>query len=124
MKEGALMNGSITNGNGEIIVNTDVIEKCAGAAAVENFGIVGMASVSMKDGLAKLLKVENLSHGVNVTIENNKLLIDLHIIVSYGINIPTVCSNLIENVKYKVEEFCGLEVKSINIFVEGVRSID
>ena len=118
------MNGSIISENGEVIVNKDVIEKCAGAAAVENFGIVGMASISMKDGLAKLLKVENLSHGVNVTVEDNKLLIDLHIIVSYGINIPTVCSNLIENVKYKVEEFSGLEVKSINIFVEGVRSID
>ena len=123
-KEGAVMNGSIISENGEVIVNKDVIEKCAGAAAVENFGIVGMASISMKDGLAKLLKVENLSHGVNVTVEDNKLLIDLHIIVSYGINIPTVCSNLIENVKYKVEEFSGLEVKSINIFVEGVRSID
>ena len=118
------MNGSIVNESGEVIVNTDVIEKCAGAAAVENFGIVGMASISMKDGLAKLLKVENLSHGVNVTVDDNKLLIVLPLIASYGINSPTVCSNLIENVKYKVEEFCGLEVKAINIFVEGVRSID
>jgi len=118
------MNGTIVNGSGEVIVNADVIAKCAGAAAVENFGIVGMASVSMKDGLAKLLKVDNLSHGVNVTVEDNELLIDLHIIVSYGINIPTVCRNLIENVKYKVEEFSGLTVKTINIFVEGVRVID
>lgn len=118
------MNGSIVTGMGEVVVDADVIAKCAGAAAIENFGIVGMASISMKDGLAKLLKVENLAHGVNVTVEDNQLLIDLHIIVSYGINIPTVCRNLLENVKYKVEEFSGLDVKTINIYVEGVRVID
>lgn len=118
------MNGSILGKLGEVVVENDVIAKCAGAAAVENFGIVGMASINVKDGLAKLLKVENLSSGVNVSIEDNELSIDLHIIVSYGINIPTVCENLLENVKYKVEEFTGLTVKKINIFVEGVRVID
>lgn len=118
------MYGSILGKQGEVVVENDVIAKCAGAAAVENFGIVGMASINVKDGLAKLLKVENLSSGVNVSVEDNKLFIDLHIIVSYGINIPTVCENLLENVKYKVEEFTGLEVEKINIFVEGVRVID
>ena len=118
------MNGSFVTGLGEVLVDNDVIAKCAGAAACECFGIVGMSAISVKDGLARLLKVENLSNGVNVTIENNKLLIDLHIIVSYGVNIPSVCENLVENVKYRVEDTTGLEVKRINIFVEGVRVID
>jgi uncharacterized alkaline shock family protein YloU len=78
----------------------------------------------MKDGIVKLLKKDNLSHGVNVTIEDNKITIDLHIIVSYGVSISAVADNLISNVKYNVEEFSGLEVKKINIFVEGVRVID
>jgi len=118
------MNGSFVTGLGEVLVDNDVIAKCAGAAACECFGIVGMSAISVRDGLAKLLKMENLSNGVNVEIENNKLLIDLHVIVSYGINIPSVCQNLVENVKYRVEDTTGLEVKSINIFVEGVRVID
>ena len=57
-------------------------------------------------------------------MEDNKITIDLHIIVSYGVNIPSVCDNLLENVKYRVEEFTGLKVLKINIFVEGVRVID
>lgn len=118
------MNGTIVTDLGEIVVDEEVIAKCAGAAACECFGIVGMASISVRDGLAKLLKVENLKNGVSVTIEDNRLLIDLHIIVSYGVNILSVCQNLIETVKYKVEECIGLDVTTINIYVDGVRVID
>ncbi len=118
------MNGTMLTGLGEILVDNNVIAKYAGSSAIECFGVVGMASISMRDGLAKLLRVENLSHGVSVKVEENKILIDLHIIVSYGVNIPSVCENLLENVKYKIEEFTGLEVETINIYVEGVRVID
>ena len=54
----------------------------------------------------------------------DKIIIDLHIIVSYGVNISSVASNLISNVKYKVEEFSGLKVEKINVLVEGMRAID
>lgn len=118
------MNGSVITGLGEVDIATDVIAKYAGTCAVECFGVVGMAAISVKDGLAKLLKVENLSGGINVRISENKIYLDLHIIVSYGVNIPSVCENIIENVKYKVETFTGLEVSRIDIFVEGVRVID
>ena len=119
------MKGHISNNNGEVLIDNEVMAKYAGSAAVENFGIVGMASVNMKDGLVKLLKKESVSHGVNVVVdENNKLKIGLHIIVAYGVSITAVCQNLIENVKYKVEEFTGMTVDKINIFVEGVRVID
>ncbi len=110
---------------GNVAVDNDVIAKYAGSSAVECFGIVGMASISVKDGIAKLLKRENLKHGVGVTVTaDNKIVIDLHIIVSYGVNISSVASNLISNVKYKVEEFSGLKVEKINVLVEGVRAID
>ena len=118
------MDAGYDTGLGEVVISTDVIEKCAGASAVECFGIVGMASKNVRDGLAKLLKKENLSNGVSAKVEDNKIRIDIHIIVSYGVNIPSVCENLFENVKYKVEEFTGLKVEKINIFVEGVRVID
>ena len=115
----------INNEMGAILIDADVIAKYAGTVAVECFGIVGMAAISMKDGLVKLLKKESLSHGINVVVtEANKLQIDFHVIVIYGVNIRVVADNLIENVKYKVEQFTGCEVEKINIFVEGVRVID
>ena len=118
------MKGRLNNKLGEVQISTDVIALCAGTAAVECFGIVGMAAVSMKDGLVKLLKKESLTRGVDVTIEDNRIRIDFHVIVAYGVNISTVSDNLMESVKYKVEEFTGMEVDRINIFVEGVRVID
>lgn len=118
------MKGHINTQIGEIVVDTEVIAKYAGSSAVECFGIVGMASFSMKDGIVKLLKRESVSHGVNVVIENNMLTINLHIIVAYGVSISAVSENLMSSVKYKVEEFTGMKVRAINIFVEGVRSID
>lgn len=119
------MKGHISNANGDVLIDQEVMAKYAGSAAVENFGVVGMASVNVKDGLVKLLKKESVSRGVNVVVdENNKLRVDLHIIVAYGVSIHAVCENLISNVKYKVEEFTGLEVEKIRVFVEGVRVLD
>ena len=118
------MKGYINNKLGEIQIGPDVIAMYAGTTAVECFGIVGMAAVSMEDGLVKLLKRESLTHGINVNIQDNHITIDFHVIVAYGISISAVADNLIENVKYKVEEFTGMEVEKINVFVEGVRVID
>ena len=67
------MKGRISNKMGEIQINPDVIALYAGTIAVECFGIVGMAAVSMKDGLVKLLKKDSLKHGINVTIADNKI---------------------------------------------------
>ena len=118
------MEGRMNTGMGEITINTDVIATYAGSVAVECFGIVGMAAVNMKDGLVKLLKRDSLKHGINVTLNENKISLDFHVIVAYGVSIRAVSDNLIANVKYKVEAFTGIEVENINILVEGVRVID
>ena len=119
------MKGSMTTDLGIITIDPEVIAKYAGTVAVECFGIVGMAAVSVKDGLVKLLKKESLTHGIQVEIsDENKLTINFHVIVAYGVNISTVSNNLVSTVKYKVESFTGMEVDKINIFVEGVRVID
>ena len=107
-----------------IVIDTDVIATYAGSVAVECFGIVGMATVSMKDGLVRLLKKDSLKNGIQVTVDDNKISLDFHVIVAYGVSISAVSDNLINNVKYKVEEFTGMEIHKINIYVEGVRPID
>ena len=119
------MNGCINSGFGRIVIDLDVIATYAGSVAVECFGIVGMAAVSMKDGLVKILRRDSLKHGIIVKVtEDNRICLDFHVIVAYGVNISTISDNLINNVKYKVEEFTGMEIQKINIFVEGVRAID
>jgi len=118
------MKGRMDTELGSILIDKDVIATYAGSVAVECFGIVGMAAVNVKDGFVKLLKKESLKHGINVTLEDNKISLDFHVIVSYGVSISAVADNLFSNVKYKVEEFTGMEIKNINVFVEGVRTID
>ena len=119
------MKGSMSTDLGTITVSSDVIAKYAGTVAVECFGIVGMAAVNMKDGIYRLLKKENLTHGIQVTIsEDNRIKIDFHVIVAFGVSICAVTENLISNVKYKVEEFTRMPVDKINIYIEGVRVID
>ena len=118
------MKGQLDTEFGRILIDDDVLGKYAGSAAVECFGVVGMASVNVKDGLVKLLKKDNLKHGVNITLEDDKLRVELHIIVAYGVSILAVAENLIETVKYNLEEFTGLEVGKIIICVEGVKVVD
>ena len=118
------MKGRMNTQLGDVLIDTEVIAKYAGSVAVECFGIVGMASINMKDGLVKLLKKDSLTHGISVELNDNKVTLNFHVIVVYGVNISSVADNLISTVKYKVEEFTGLEIEKINIYVEGVRVID
>lgn len=120
------MKGSSMNTHmGNIVIGNEVIAQYAGSVATECFGIVGMAGVNVKDGLVHLLKRDSMTRGISVTLNsNNKLTLDFHVIVSYGVSISAVAENLISSVKYKVEEFTGIEIEKINIYVEGVRVID
>ena len=118
------MKGQINTDYGQIVIDEEVIAKYAGMNALECFGIVGMASVSRRDGLVQLLKRDHLTKGVQVKIHENKIEIDFHIIVVYGVSIATVTENLIENVKYKVETFTSMEVEKVNVYVKGVRIVD
>ena len=118
------MSKLVENENGNITIDNEVIAQFAGHAALDCFGIVGMASISVKDGLAKLLKGDNVSRGVSVNIDEDGIEINFHIIVAYGVNIKTVVNNLISTVKYQVEDYTDMSVKKINVYVEGVRVID
>ena len=119
------MKGNINTDYGSVIIGPEVIAKFAGSVAVGCFGIVGMASINMKDGFVSLLKKENLAQGIQVEFsENNHITLHFHVIVAYGVSINAVTNNLISTVKYKVEEFTGLPVDKINIYIEGVRVID
>ena len=107
---------------GQIDISNDVIATIAGGAAVDCYGIVGMASkTQLKDGLTEILRKENFSKGVIVRQDEEHVHIDMYIIVSYGTKISEVAHNVQSKVKYTLDKTVGLAVDSVNIFVQGVR---
>jgi len=112
----------LSNEHGKIEIDDQVIAAIAGSAALDCYGLVGMASRSqLRDGIAEMLGRENLSRGVQIRREGDELHLDLYVIVSYGVRISEVAHNIRQKVKYVLEEIAGLKVDYINIFVQGVR---
>lgn len=110
-----------SNEYGTISINKSSISKIAGIAAIDCYGIVGMAAKSISDGFFKLLKVERLERGVEINEVNGKLNIELHIIVLYGTSIPAIGKTLVDSVKYKIEKYTNLPVENIVVFVEDLK---
>lgn len=107
---------------GHIEISNETIAQICGGAAVDCYGIVGMASKKqLKDGISEILRKENYSKGVIVRQEDDQIHIDLYIIVSYGTKISEVAHNVQSKVKYVLEQTLGVRADSVNIFVQSVR---
>lgn len=116
------MAAKVVTSYGTITIDNEVIARIAGTAAMECYGVVGMASINVKDGFVQLLLGESLTKGIKVeTLEDEKVVLDFHIVVEYGTKISAIADNLMSNVKYKVEDMLGVTVDHINVFVEGIR---
>lgn len=115
------MDCKFTTGIGLVSVSEEVILKVAGYAALECYGIVGMASKRTTDGIVQLLGLENLARGVRVHLNEESVDVELYIIVEYGISISAVAATLIDTVKYKVEHLTGAKVNKVNVSVEDIR---
>jgi uncharacterized alkaline shock family protein YloU len=115
------MSIKLENERGQIIISNEVIAIIAGAAAIECYGLVGMASRSAANGIVSVLKKENLLKGIKVYTEDENIIIDLHVIVQFGTKISVVAQNIIDKVKYGVEHQTGVKVSKVNLNIEGVR---
>jgi len=117
------MQSKIKNEIGTIVIENEVISRVAGLAAMECYGVVGMAAKSIRDGIVRLLKIESLSRGVLLkTLESGELIIQLHIMVDYGTNLAAIADTLQSNVRYKVEESVGMKVREVNVVIESIRA--
>ncbi|MBD8013817.1 Asp23/Gls24 family envelope stress response protein [Microbacterium sp. APC 3898] len=116
------MSIELKNEYGQIDISNDVIAQIAGGAAIECYGIVGMATKhQIRDGLTDILRKENFAKGVLVRQEDDDLVIDMYVIISYGTKISEVAYQVQSKVKYTVNQTLGMSVKAVNIFVQGVR---
>lgn len=118
---GAPVGKELITERGRIYVSNDVIATLAGIATTECYGIVGMASSRIQDGISELLGRENLARGVSVEVDGDSVEIDLYIVVGYGTRISEIGRNVTDKVRYVVESYTGLKVRAVHIHVRGVK---
>jgi uncharacterized alkaline shock family protein YloU len=106
---------------GQITISDEVIALISGMAATECYGLVGMASRNIQDGIAELLGMDNMGRGVEVRLAGDEVVVGLYIIVEYGTKITEVAHNVMDKVRYVVESMTGLKVSRVNITIQGVR---
>ena len=111
------MNVEIAN---NLTISEDVIGIIAGIAAAEVEGVSGM-TLGLVDGINQILgNNKKYSKGVKIELDGNSVVIDLYVIVRYGVRIPDVAFSIQNAVKSQVETMTGLNVQSVNINVQGV----
>ncbi|SHF35860.1 MULTISPECIES: Asp23/Gls24 family envelope stress response protein [Caloramator] len=111
----------VNNEFGFIEYSDEVLANIAGAATMECYGVVGMASKRASDGFWELLKRENLSKGVKIISEDDGIIVNLYIIVEYGTKISVIADNIMQKVKYTIEALTGIDVKKITVNIQGIR---
>jgi len=115
------MKGNITNENGIIYYSEESLANIVGISTMECYGVVGMALKDAKDGFWQLIKSDGLNKGVKIHEKENQLFIELYIIVEYGTKISVIANNIIQKIRYNVENYTGLKVAAITVNVQGVR---
>ena len=111
----------LDNDLGTVNISEEVISIIAGLTAIECYGLVGMASQGIQDGIARLLGRENLNKGIEVEKVEDGIIVELYIIVEYGTKISEVANNVMNRVRYTLEDLAGINVAAVNINVQGVR---
>lgn len=111
---------SETNPLGKIDVSPNAIATIASQAALESYGVVGLAPKSMVDGLTNIL-TRDPRQGVEVLMRGNEITISIYIIVEYGTRIASVANSVANVVRFKVEKALGLPIGDINVHVQGLR---
>ncbi len=109
-----------SNVHGRIIVSPKAIATIASQSAMQSYGVVGMASKNIVDGIAQAL-VRDPRHGVQVSTADDQITIDLFIIVEYQTRVSSVAESVANIVHYQVERSLGMPVKAVNVHVQGLR---
>jgi uncharacterized alkaline shock family protein YloU len=106
---------------GAIQIGNDVLADIAGFAALECYGIVAMASPTLRDGVAQILSQDKLRKGVRVTSDGEGVVIDLFVVAEYGTNLAEVAHNMSERVKYVVTSNAEVRVDAVNVHIQAIK---
>jgi uncharacterized alkaline shock family protein YloU len=106
---------------GEVVISPEAIAIIAAEAVMEKgYGVVGLAARRLRNGRAEMLRPENAKDGIQVRFEGKEILIDLYVIIEYGLRISEVAHNMMHNVKFEVERHLGMPVAQVNVNVQGL----
>jgi uncharacterized alkaline shock family protein YloU len=106
---------------GGIHVANEVLADLAGFAAMECYGIVGMASPSLRDGVAQLLSRDKLRRGVRITTDGDGVAVDLYVIIEHGTTLQQVAGNLADRVRFVLTTYADVRVVDVRVHVQGVK---
>ena len=113
----------IDNHLGMIEISQEYFSYLIGNAVSSCYGVAGMVKSGTRQGLRSVFfKRPFADEGIRVRSENNKLVVDLHICVIYGMNISEIAKSIVNKVRYTVEEATGLMVKKVNVHVDGMKA--
>lgn len=110
-----------SNSYGNITVSNQAIAIACGYIARDVYGVVDLVGRKLSDSFSELLKRQPYSKGVKILTVNNRIYVDLYVILKYGVSINAVAESLKKAVKYGLEEFTGMIIDSVNVNVIGVR---
>ena len=110
-----------TNIPGSLRVSNEVIADLAGYAALECYGVVGMADTDDEQGVARLLPTYRLRKGIEVALEDGIIVVDLHVVLEQGVNMASVAKNLESTVKFILSQIAEISDVSVRVHVEGMR---
>lgn len=105
---------------GRIDISSATIATIAAQSVNQCYGVVGMASKNLVNGIAQLLSRDN-RRGVEVKMAGDKVIIDVYVVMEYGVRIRTVAESIQQTVKFHVEKSLGLPVHAVNVYVQGLR---
>lgn len=108
--------------SGALRVSNDVIADLAGYAALECYGVVGMALTDEEQGVARLLPIYRLRKGIEVSMDGNAIVVDLHVVLEQGVNMASVAENLVSTVKFILNQIAELTNVEVRVHVEGMRT--
>ena len=110
----------IENYKGDIIITGECFANLVGADVRECYGVAGMAVGGAKLGLLSLIRKDKSSRGVKVRCIDDKLYINIHIAVMYGVNITAIVKSIVHKVKYVVEDATGMDVARVTVNVDSM----
>ena len=102
--------------------SNDCIADLAGYAALECYGVVGMAGTDQQEGVARILPTYRVRRGIGVSSEDGRVVIDLHVVVEQGINMSSVSDNLVSSVKFILKKIAELDDVEVRVHIEGMRT--
>ena len=115
------MSVKTSNAYGNITISNEAIAIVTGYIARDCYGVVDLVNQKLTDSFSGLFKKQNLSKGVKILTVNNRIYVDLYVVLKYGVSISAVADSLKKSVKYGLEQFTGMIIDSVNVNVVGVR---